>query len=443
MGASASNDYEASYSNYGECIDLLAPGSSIKSTWHFNSASANPYKTLTGTSMAAPHVAGVIARYLQGLTTTSTTVSEATTWLLSNTTQNAITFVHTSPPMGEAMTPNKLLAMVVPDAPSGVAAASQSRQLDVSWTAVAGTTYVVTASPGTATCSTSGASCSLTGLSNGVKYSVSVVGTNSYGNSRASVIAATPDGVPELTTSITNTAGSRTIAVAWTHPATDSPGLTFTATASPNGASCTTAERVCTIPNVVNGVGYTITVVATNAFGSSSVTASSVVIPDGEPEVPVSATSIVAKRFITLSWPPVTTSANVTYVVTSTPGNFTCTTAELFCTFDGLTYGINYTFAVTTRTATGRLTAAAITTAVRPGFTVKKTMMKKGSTTLLSSHLTSISTGKKQWSESGPCRIKGTKLIAPKKKTKCVLILKVAKTKKYPAMSTKVTIAVQ
>lgn len=61
VGATASNDSRSSFSNYGSCLDIFAPGSSILSTANgSNSATA----TLSGTSMASPHVAGVAALYL-------------------------------------------------------------------------------------------------------------------------------------------------------------------------------------------------------------------------------------------------------------------------------------------------------------------------------------------------------------------------------------------
>ena len=63
VGASTSNDARSSFSNFGSVVDIFAPGSAILSAWRTsNTATAS----LSGTSMASPHVAGVAARYLQG-----------------------------------------------------------------------------------------------------------------------------------------------------------------------------------------------------------------------------------------------------------------------------------------------------------------------------------------------------------------------------------------
>ena len=61
-GATTSSDVRAGYSNVGGCVDLFAPGSGITSAWHTSSGAS---ATLSGTSMAAPHVAGIAARLLQ------------------------------------------------------------------------------------------------------------------------------------------------------------------------------------------------------------------------------------------------------------------------------------------------------------------------------------------------------------------------------------------
>jgi subtilisin family serine protease len=63
VGSTTSSDARSSFSNYGTCLDIFAPGSSITSTWYTSNTATN---TISGTSMAAPHVAGVAALYLQG-----------------------------------------------------------------------------------------------------------------------------------------------------------------------------------------------------------------------------------------------------------------------------------------------------------------------------------------------------------------------------------------
>ena len=62
VGATTSADQRASYSNFGSCVDIFAPGSSITSAWKNSNTATN---TISGTSMASPHVAGVAALYLQ------------------------------------------------------------------------------------------------------------------------------------------------------------------------------------------------------------------------------------------------------------------------------------------------------------------------------------------------------------------------------------------
>jgi subtilisin family serine protease len=62
IGAAASNDRKASWSNYGKCVDWFAPGVSITSSWYTSDTDTN---TISGTSMATPHAAGVAAQYVE------------------------------------------------------------------------------------------------------------------------------------------------------------------------------------------------------------------------------------------------------------------------------------------------------------------------------------------------------------------------------------------
>lgn len=75
IGAADSTDKKASWSNYGNCVDWFAPGVSITSAWYATTTATN---TISGTSMATPHVAGVAALYnntTKGIVTSSRTAN--------------------------------------------------------------------------------------------------------------------------------------------------------------------------------------------------------------------------------------------------------------------------------------------------------------------------------------------------------------------------------
>jgi subtilisin family serine protease len=93
VGSTTSSDARSSFSNYGTCVDVFAPGSSITSAWYTSTTATN---TISGTSMASPHVAGVAALYLQGNTTaTAATVANA---IITTSTANKVTSAGTGSP---------------------------------------------------------------------------------------------------------------------------------------------------------------------------------------------------------------------------------------------------------------------------------------------------------------------------------------------------------
>jgi len=93
VGATASDDARAFFSNYGSCVDIFAPGLNIISAWH-TSASASLVNS--GTSMAAPHVAGVAALTLAANPTASP--AAVATSIAATATPNHVLYAGTGSP---------------------------------------------------------------------------------------------------------------------------------------------------------------------------------------------------------------------------------------------------------------------------------------------------------------------------------------------------------
>lgn len=93
VGSTTSTDARSSFSNFGTCVDIFAPGSSITSAWYTSNTATN---TISGTSMASPHVAGVAALFLQNNTTASpATVRSA---IVNSASANKLTSIGTGSP---------------------------------------------------------------------------------------------------------------------------------------------------------------------------------------------------------------------------------------------------------------------------------------------------------------------------------------------------------
>lgn len=383
VGSSTSVDGESYFSNYGLCVDVFSPGSSIKSAYPFLAGVTNTYATQSGTSMAAPFISGAVARYLQvqdaAPSNFATGPTATWTWLLGNATLNAVAYFNNA---RSPQSPNRLLhvpASTVRVEQLQVAAAVNSAV--VSWqNPQPNTTYVARATPGNASCTAvASSSCTITGLVAGTSYVISVVASHVNGKGAASA-AVTPTAV-------------------------DAPAAPVTPVAP-------VAPEVPTKK-----------------------------VLEAAPRPPEIVSLSVLSRSVELSWLAVVSASPVTYVVTSSEGVTVCTTTATSCVVQGLANGKEYSFTVSAQSAVG-ISNASEGIVARPGFIVLKTAVAKKSKTPLSWFVRSISTGKKTWSESGPCSIKAARLVAPTKKGTCVIRLKVAKTKKYPAMSTRVTIAI-
>jgi hypothetical protein len=85
VGSTTNSDARSSFSNWGSCLDIFAPGSSVKSAWITSDTSA---ALLSGTSMASPHVAGAAVLFLQA--NPGASVGAVTSAILNTSTADAV-----------------------------------------------------------------------------------------------------------------------------------------------------------------------------------------------------------------------------------------------------------------------------------------------------------------------------------------------------------------
>ena len=93
VGSTTNSDARSSFSNFGSCLDIFAPGSAITAAWYTSNAATN---TISGTSMASPHVAGVAALLRQEDPSASAAAVSAA--LLANATTGVLSGVGSGSP---------------------------------------------------------------------------------------------------------------------------------------------------------------------------------------------------------------------------------------------------------------------------------------------------------------------------------------------------------
>ena len=296
--AGETTDSRSSYSNYGPCLDIFAPGSRITSSWIGGSAAIN---TISGTSMAAPHVAGVAAvlfgRY------PSSTASQIASMLRTSATPNVVISPGTgSPnyllyldPLGGTPSGPDAVTPVAPSAPTAITITPSSGSLSISFTAGSAGTSPITnykySLDGGVTWLTRSPASTLSpivvsGLTNGSTYSVSIRAISTAGDGIASTLVnATIPSAPSAPLLVTALASAnRTARVTWTLGVNGgSPITSHVVTAYLNGTT-TVAKSVtvsgatttaATVSGLTSGRTYTFRVQAINAYGRSPVSLAS------------------------------------------------------------------------------------------------------------------------------------------------------------------------
>jgi subtilisin family serine protease len=201
VAATDAADRQASFSNTGTCVDLYAPGVSVESAWY---TSTTATAKLSGTSMAAPHVAGAAAVLLSqqpGLTPAQVAAKladDATAGAVvgaSTGTVNRLLFLAAGDPPQVAPQPDVTPEPVatVPDAPTGVTAAAGKRSATVTWvqggdggSALTGQTlsvYQGSKRVGTVSVSAGATAVKIGGLRAGKPYAFTVLAKNAIGPS--------------------------------------------------------------------------------------------------------------------------------------------------------------------------------------------------------------------------------------------------------------------
>ncbi|MGC8511388.1 MAG: fibronectin type III domain-containing protein, partial [Acidimicrobiales bacterium] len=184
-----------------------------------------------------------------------------------------------------------------PTAPTNVRGRPGDRSVFVSWTAALNngsriTLYVVTAIPGGATCTTTGTSCVVTGLTNGLTYTLSVAARNAVGTGPRSalVVVAPRVAAPSAPVGVVVKRMNGALIVSWSPGAVNGAfTINYLVTVSGGGVSrvCVTKSDTCTVTGLVNGVAYHVVVVARGPSGSSATAARGVSAPAGRPSAPV------------------------------------------------------------------------------------------------------------------------------------------------------------
>lgn len=287
VGATDSADAKASFSNFGSCLDIWAPGVGVASAYRTSDTSVT---TMSGTSMAAPHVAGAVARLLSA--NSALTVNEVTAIITSDVVNVEDRNILQSPLYADDS---------VPPTVAGFAATPRNGAALISWSALPAD------APGIILQVNGGAEIlkprTVTqyvayGLTNGQTVSVTARAVGSRGTGATATVTVTPvdDGTPDRPTISRVGSGNEWLNVEVNFPSVPTGGAvsSVSVTATPaTGSAVTTSVNVpvgtttilVKVTGLVNQTAYTLTATATNGSGASSPSLSTAASPSTATQV--------------------------------------------------------------------------------------------------------------------------------------------------------------
>jgi subtilisin family serine protease len=230
VGATTSNDTRSSFSNFGSCLDIFAPGSSISSAYK---GSTTAVASMSGTSMASPFVAGIAAIYLESFA--SATPAAVTKAITDAASPNVVGSAGVDSPNKLAYSASFVAApATVPSVPLSLTTTPSSQSVALAWALPASdggsaiTDYKieyklsnVTAWTVFARTASTTRTANITGLTNGTQYSFRVSAVNAVGTGTATTaVLATPVAPATLTSplNLTGTVGRQSVALSWQQP---------------------------------------------------------------------------------------------------------------------------------------------------------------------------------------------------------------------------------
>jgi hypothetical protein len=276
-----------------------------------------------------------------------------------------------------------------PETPTSIGVAANDGSVTISWNpgddnGAPITNYrVVDANGSTAQCVTSELYCTISGLTNGTKYSFAVSATNSAGTSAPSApMNATPAALPGEVQNLTATSGDAQALVSWLAPVDADANTTYQVTAATDRSLvyCVTQVLSCIINGLTNGSIYSFAVQSLSDTGGSVASAvSNSVTPATVASAPRVSTVVAAsgRATVLIGAPTSNGGSPITKYIVTTSTGMICETTTLECTFLNLANGQPLTFTVVADNGVGLSLGSAQSAVVIPqGVSASPTNLK-------------------------------------------------------------------